>query len=302
MANERMFLAGSEPDNYYNTGFHIDGYYWVGKSGGNGKDGAVRFPGVLGGGNCNEAQLFLHVDDASNNGGSMDLDIYGMDEDNTGLFTGNPMGRTKTSTRIDWFLNRPGENSFTNINVTGIVNEIRNRGGWSSGNAMGFMIFESGNTNDDIWFSGGSQDVPPSVTSCLVIRESANPNFFPTPTIVSAPTIPGGQQYGIRVSKIGVDVKSAQRGNLIYTSDENVLKIEFQGEEDFLGSGVQSASFAHNLGYKPFAMGFFLTGNNIEKLPGSGTFIITDTIIESVIPGGAGFKLIYYIFLDQQVS
>lgn len=292
-----MFLAGNEADNYWSSS-HGDGYFWLGDDGGAGRDGAVRFPGVTGNDNCNEAQLYLHVDDVGSSG-SMDLDIYGIDEDNTGLFTGDPMGRTKTSTRIDWFLDRPSENGFVNINVTGIVNEIRNRGGWSSGNAMGFLIYESGNTGNDIWFSGGNQDVPSSTTSCLVVRESADPNFYPTPSTVSAPTIPTGEAYGLKVSKKGFDVKTASRGNITYTSDENVLKIEVQGEEDYVGGGVQTATFTHSLGYKPFAMGFFLDGSNITKLPGDGTFLITDTIIESVIPAGASNKLIYYIFLDQ---
>lgn len=255
MANEKMFLAGSEPDNYWHKRFGgDDGFCFVGDEFGGGQDGAIRFPGVTGSGNCNEAQLYFRVGFASSNSGQMDLNIRGIDEDNTGLFTGDPFGRSTTDALIQWILSRPSVGSFANINVTSIVNEIRNRGGWSSGNAIGFLIYESGNTGTDIYFSGGIESSSASSISYLMIRESANPNLTPTAKSVSAPTFPLPDSFGIKISEPGVSVLTATEDQLFFTTRKLTNKIALEGS--ITTTANTTYNIPHGLGYRPVAIAY----------------------------------------------
>ena len=314
MANEIMFAAGSEPDNYYDSGTNSDGFYIVGDSEGTDNlDGAIRFPNVTVSGSVVEAQLYLHVDDTTGSSGSgdMDLRVQGIDEDNTALFTGNPFGRTGTTATVDWDLTRPNEGDFVNKNVTDIVNEILGRGGWSSGNAMGFFIRERGTTPDDTWFSGGSEDVDPSVTSCLVLKTATDPNFYPTPSSVSAPTIPTGSNYVLWVSKPGFDVKTATEDQLAYNSDQNVLKIYASGT---VAATSKFTTISHDLGYAPMTLVFYTDSYQVDytyRLPytyysgdvyGFNDFYyyVNSSEIRVSTPGVVSGSITYYIFIDEQ--
>ena len=284
-----MFPAGDEADNYFNSLFNNDGYFGMGDYSGTDTDGAIRFPNVTVSGSVVSAHIYLHVDDTTgSNSGDMDLRVHGIDEDNTALFTSNPFGRTQTTANVDWDLTRPDEGDFVSINVTSIVNEIISRGGWSSGNAMGFFIRERGTTGNNIWFSGGNQDVPPSITSCLVIKTAADPEFYPTPTSVSAPTIPTGSNYGLWISKPGFDVKTATEDQLLYDSDKNVLKIHDTGQEEITS---KFTTITHDLGYIPMTL-IFVTD----------TFQVDDTYrIPYVINTGSGFDEFYYYVNNSQI-
>lgn len=264
-----MFLAGNEPDNYWSATFG-DGYYVMGNHPtlGN-QDGAVRFPGVTGTGNCAEARLYLHCDDRSGSTGSIYFNVWGIDEDNTSLFTGSPLGRAKTTATFRWDEgSMPVEGTFLPYkNVTSIVNEIRSRGGWSSGNAIGFIFTNDGSTTSGSWFSGGTQDVPPSTITNLMIRESANPNFNPTSKSVSAPTFPAADDFGIKISYPGYSVFDATEDQLYRTTRKKVHKIISEGSINTTG-GV-TYNIAHGLSVIPFVQAYAKsTSNNTRfKLP-----------------------------------
>jgi len=53
-----------------------------------------------------------------------------------------PNGRAKTSSNVSWVTNNSG--SYQSVSVTPIVQEILNRGGWSSGNAMTVLTYSPG--------------------------------------------------------------------------------------------------------------------------------------------------------------
>lgn len=95
--------------------------------------------------------------------------------------------------------------------------------------------------------------------------------------------------YGIKVSKPGNDVTTAAGKDLIFNSNQNVLKVVHSG--DFVlthpaGTASVTATFAHNLGYVPAVLGFisdnYASGAPVyEQLP---RFIAGDTgsILETI--------------------
>lgn len=104
-------------------------------------DGAIRFGGVTipQGTSITLATWYFYVDEIGSGGSNVNLNIYGIDEDNTADFSSNPMGRSQTTASTNYVSN-PSENTYATITVTSAVQEIVNRGGWSSGNNMGFFI------------------------------------------------------------------------------------------------------------------------------------------------------------------
>lgn len=135
-----------------------DDYVWIGKpSGGTRAEGAIRFTNIITTGTITAATLRLKVAGGAGSG-RIKWDTYGMDEDNTATWTStSPMGRTKTSASVNRDISASSEagvGDIVEINVLSIVNEIKARGGWSSGNAMGFMFIENGSTNDNYFNTG----------------------------------------------------------------------------------------------------------------------------------------------------
>lgn len=265
-----MFLAGNDNDNYWHESFGGGtGYYIIGHADGVGLlDGCLRFPGVTGTGNCTEARLYIHCDDRSGAAGNLDWDAWGIDEDNTADFTGAaPTGRTKTTATANFEEgSMPQEGAFFPYKVvTNIVNEIRNRGGWSSGNAIGFIFNPTGDNADNSWITGGPDDVVSSSITHLMIREGANPNFDPTDKSVAAPSFPSSEDYGIKISKTGTSVLTATEGQLHYTSRKRVHKIIAEGKIDTTANVTYN--IAHNKAYIPFAHAY-------AKSSGTGRFKI----------------------------
>ncbi|HEC65059.1 MAG TPA: hypothetical protein ENI23_07190 [bacterium] len=70
--------------------------------------------------------------------------MYGFDEDNTADYSSDPTGRTKTTAVVDWDLNGVTNNVTYSFSIATIVQEIINRSGWSSGNAIGFINVDDG--------------------------------------------------------------------------------------------------------------------------------------------------------------
>ena len=229
--------------------------------------------------------------------------LYGIDEDNTGDFGSNPFGRSHTSARITTDdggggPQYPGSKLF---DVTSIVQEIVNRSGCSSGNAIGFL-FENNGSSTDVYASASSTN------SYFVYRQSAEPNFYPTPLSVSAPTIPSGSTHGIKISIPGVEVLTATESQLSYTSDKNVLKIKEFGSYT-LTSASDTLIVNHNLGYKPFVLVYLRYYNGSTwvnyKLPtgfgvNSSTVLVTDSQLKIQPNTATNDVIYYYIFIDPQ--
>lgn len=74
--------------------------------------------------------------------------IYGIDEDNANDFnTTAPTSQVKTTANVDWDLNGvTANNTYVTSDLSSAIQEIIDRAGWSSGNAMGFIIEDDGST------------------------------------------------------------------------------------------------------------------------------------------------------------
>ena len=76
--------------------------------------------------------------------------IYGIDEDDTADFSGDPLGRTKTTASVDWDETSMGdETQIETPDISTIVQEIVDRVGWASGQDMGFIIENDGTAGDN---------------------------------------------------------------------------------------------------------------------------------------------------------
>lgn len=141
---------------YWNTYDDDEDHFSVGRISNNPFDGAFRFTNVAitGADTLVSAyiQSYVTMKDGS---GFIKFKTYGIDEDNTGSFS-NPMGRTKTTAYSSTTRSVPTNNGdYVEIDVKNAMLEIADRGGWSTGNAMGFIINE--NTGDeDAWFRSDS--------------------------------------------------------------------------------------------------------------------------------------------------
>ena len=93
----------------------------------------------------NSAKLTFYFSGGWNN--SCQTNIYGIDEDNTASFSTDPRSRNKTSAVVTWDFSAAGfETYFDTSNISTVIKEIVDRGGWSSGNALGIRIEDDGST------------------------------------------------------------------------------------------------------------------------------------------------------------
>jgi len=95
----------------------------------------------------------------------MKIKTYGIDEDNTADFSSSPMGRDETTSVTTQNVSVPSAGNYFGINVRDQVAEITTRSGWSSGNSLGFKIFDNGSP-DSVWTE---DDQPTGINSRLEI-------------------------------------------------------------------------------------------------------------------------------------
>jgi hypothetical protein len=246
------------------------------------------------------AQFSFYVDARGvGTGGQMKLAAYGIDEDNTADFSSSPFGRSDTSAFTTENGSMPSIGSFANFNVASIVNEIFARSGWSSGNHLGLFIKNNG-SDSGYWIADTAH-------SRLVIKLAADPDFTPTPKSISAPTFPSSTHFGIKISKPGVDVKTATEAQTLFTTRKSIVKVIAEGETTTVG-GVEKL-FTHGLGYTPSVIGFVEVGGKRVKLNrdiggsadpiGSGLtgYIGADDTHVSIITS-ADANVYYYVFID----
>jgi len=139
----------------YNENGWIEGstmirWYVAGKSTvGNPNGSAIRFSNIkLSQGQTITRAEFEYKNVYTSGTGDVLFKCYGIDEDNTADFGGNPMGRTKTSASTTKSQAQiSGKFNFGDT-WTSLVQEIVDRGGWSSGNAMGFIFNDNGTVNN----------------------------------------------------------------------------------------------------------------------------------------------------------
>lgn len=245
--------------------------------------------------------------------------IYGMDEDDTAIFPNSgqpadvPTARTKTTASVDWDRTAtiPSETYIDTSDITTIVKEIVDRGSWSSGNAMGFILDDDGFANGEIvlfydydrwngsygsgkypvltinYLTGGSASESPSVSRSQSpsASESASESASASASTSASPSAsisPLDEFMGLRIAKSGQDVlKTQDPYNLKFDSSLGTLKYY---TKQVINTSLDAndgdvsciGTFAHNLGYYPFVEVFVDTyigapTGNYEYCPFSGS-------------------------------
>jgi len=168
--------------------------------GGNPQICAIRVSGVTipSGATITTATFDLTAN--TSNTGSNSISIYGEDVDNSlalATTTNNISNRTLTSNYTDWI---PGSSSSgiekTTTAFTRVVQEIIDRSGWTSGNAITFLFKNSGNTLE---FNSRSSNSSPEPV--------ININY-----IEGEPTVGWeGKIQGLSIAKVqGIEVSKVQ--------------------------------------------------------------------------------------------
>lgn len=267
-----------------------DGYYageWLNNnsSGGIGKSfvgnvvrSAYRFINVNIPGDAVINSATLTLIGASTDSSTVYTKLYGIDEDNTANFTNDPVGRSTTTANIDWDFSGgiTAESTYVSSDITSIVSEIVTRGGWSSGNAMGFVHTDDGSANDDILrfyaYAGSTTKCAlltidwSSATSTSTTTSTSSSTTSTTST--STTTLPS-EFFGIKISKPGINVlKTNMPNELQFSSQYNTLKYFMEGRlntsivqsVDGFDTVTVTTSVNHNLGYFPFHVAYVSPG------------------------------------------
>jgi hypothetical protein len=269
-------------------------------------DGALRFGNlqIAKDQSIISAEIKYKYSAVGENSGDWKYKVYGIDEDNTDDFDSSPFGRSKTSASIIVDTSPPTSGGVKTLDVKSILEEITSRSGWSSGNNVGFILEDDGSSDDVYAFA--DTDV---TDTFLIYRLTAEPDFFPTPGTVSAPTFPEASDYGLKVSKVGVDIGTASEDELLLTTRQKVFKVLNEGTLD-LTSGI--ATYTHNLAYFPATLGYIKgTASGEDRMyklnkvlyasdNDVGGFISSSTAVAEVSTFGAGTpSLVYlYTFID----
>lgn len=309
MANEapQLYTSASWYESTAFGGFDVSPGFEVGHltvDGDSYSKGALRFDSVDLERNdtLNYADLFILCSGGSGAHGNIKLKTWGVKEGNPD--SGYPFGRTKTTANNTSDQSFPGVGNYFQIGVTNILQEIINQAAYSRFNSVEFLIEDNGGAlGAFIDGAVGGSD------TFLIYRRDAEPNFFPTPKSHSAPTFPAVDDYGIRISQPGVDVKVATEAQLYFTTRKKVHKVFMEGSVTCVG-GVDQV-ITHNLGYKPFSLAYARANSKSFKLPrlylsatdpvGSNFeawIEVTSTTL--VIHTYANADVYYYIFLDEQ--
>lgn len=133
-------------------GFQSDGGATIGDISGTTWRGALRYQNISLSQGASVTSATLNFYGGEVGAGNLDnMYCYGIDEDNTDVFN-NPFSRTKTTASTLLGGTVPSVGNYYSINVKSQVEEIVDRGGWSSGNAMGFTIIPLGDESTGYMF------------------------------------------------------------------------------------------------------------------------------------------------------
>lgn len=144
--SDMYFAEGYDDYNYwmFNSESYSTAYMIMGKKSGNTYWSEVNFtPTIEQEAVIKSAVLQIQVDSKGAGIGDLKLHVYGYDDS------------SDTSAYINVSSSLPPSGEWIGINVKDIVQEIVNRGSWSSGNAMGFDITDNG-SNDNVWLKSYS--------------------------------------------------------------------------------------------------------------------------------------------------
>jgi hypothetical protein len=159
------------------------------------------------------------TDNSSGGTPTFSFKIAGIDEDNTGEFTTSPIDdartRTKTTAIVDWDLSftRSNGTERASSDIKTIIQEIVDRGSWSSGNAMGIYLYDDGTVEGNFWdikyFSNYPDYVALLTINYIAASASASPSASISVSPSASPSASGGSSPSVSVSASPSVSKSA---------------------------------------------------------------------------------------------
>jgi hypothetical protein len=172
------------------------------------------------------------------------LKLQGIAEDNTADYSTDPSGRTRTSASVLWHgFTQSAFNTYQDSpDISTIIQEIVNRAGWSSGNALGIAIPDDGSSAHVVGNfvgHGGSPDESAQITivyhvagtttsTTTTTSTSTSTSTTTTSTSTSTTTLPP-ESYGIYVKKSKIITPKTLPRNFFMNSNYKLLKIHQQG-------------------------------------------------------------------------
>ena len=211
-----------------------------GGSAGNRQLVGMRFLNVEVANGATILEAYLEFETDETDSGASSLTIRGQDADNPGTFTGgnsNISNRTTTTASTNWN-NLPAWNTTSehhiSPDISAVVQEIVDRGGWSSGNAMVYVVNGSGERTAEshngepdaaailrIKYDG--RRASPGSNICFAVADGGN-ELVTVDTTNGNETLIGGTEtpdgdYGTAVEGIAYD---SLEGDL-YGSDQDIL-------------------------------------------------------------------------------
>jgi hypothetical protein len=289
--------------NYWDRKDQATGYFYIGRKDNNDRDCAIRFTGVTipQGTTITSATISVAADTVSGSS-KIDLNLLGIDEDNTADFSSNPENRTKTDAKVYVWDNLPSQGQWLNINVTSIVQEIVNRGGWVSGNAMGFWIFKDVDTENGVYiYDANDAFIGPCYTNTKLYIEASSASPSPSSSPSPSPSI--ASKHIIRVALPGYNaLTDTNPDHFALYSDEDWVLIKEKMRGSVSVGAFSSETITHNLGYVPFYAVYadreWVSGYNIYS--SYRVYATTTTLVISNTSASAK-TFAYYLFYDRQL-
>lgn len=278
MAQFLQDINSNGNEGYWAGSWFVNGSWWQTGQNGFGNDlySAGRFNNVTvpQGSTINSAYIKLYG--YANESGNAYTRFYGIDEDNTADLTSDPVGRARTTAYTDWDFNAITLNQQYSIDITAIIQEIVNRGGWGSNNSLAIIHVNDGTPISNFrhfknWHGDSSYPVKIEInytapvfqkdTSLLyrVRRPIATPITKMLRYCITDPEDTAVPFLGIKIAKSGHNVlNTSNPNNLKFSSDYNTLKYFMEGASQIhVVSPGEFYNFTgyivHNLGYFPFA-------------------------------------------------
>lgn len=230
------------------------------------------------------AKLTLYFSGGSAN--NITTKIYGLAEDNASDFASDPRSRTRTTAFANWSFTEPGgiNYEFDTADFTSVIQEIVNRGGWSSGNSLAIRIDDNGSTAEKDCDSYEHSTVHAAKLVITYSGSSPSASTSPSSSISSSPSpsFPTGFAV-LDIAKDGINVLNNRNPkNLKFSSRYGTLKYysKVSTSIQIVGTGVGgdfagTTSYSHNLGYYPYAEVFVRVyigspSGNYEYVPFAG--------------------------------
>lgn len=200
------------------------------------RDNAVRFQNIAVPQGATISNAYIEFQSDDDRTGSYSTLIEGVDVNNVSTFTSsqNPNSLNRTSADVTWSGSDDWDTDDTKTtpSLTNIVQEIVNRGGWSSGNSMAFVLNEGSGKRTAYTYDSDPNKVPKlvieyqnsTVRYAIIIKDSNLPTGYnlttdnlETALFSSGGNSDPGNDFGYELDAAGINIISGS----VFTDGNN---------------------------------------------------------------------------------